>query len=123
MVQRDAHSSNFCTYSNHDEDEMPKYEVNYDFCRDYTSLQPYDTPSPLYSVHELIRSSNVDVCAKKETYVVDICHKEFEHVCHPLDEGHLMEDIFCEPHNLSGSLKEDVEELMESMNNLVEINA
>ena len=38
-----------------------------DFCRDYTSLQPYDIPSPSYSVNELIRSLNVDVYAKKET--------------------------------------------------------
>ena len=72
------------------------------FCRDDTSFQPYDTPSPSYSVHELIRSSIVDLCAKKETYAMDLCHKEFEHVGQSLDEGHLMEDILCEPHNLSG---------------------
>ena len=72
---------------------MTKYEVLSDFCRDCSSLQPYDTPSSSYSVHELIISSNVDVYAKKETYDVDLCHKKFEHVCQPLDEGHLMEDF------------------------------
>ena len=94
-----------------------------DFCRDYTSFQPYDTPSPSYSVHELIRSSIVDLCAKKETYAMYFCHNKFEHVFQSLDEGNLMENILCEPHNLSGSLKEDGENLMESMNNLVDINA
>ena len=90
LMQMDAHSSNFCTYWRHDEDEMPKYEVISYFCRDYTSLNPYATPSPSHDVNELIRYSNIDVCAKKETYVVNLCHKEFEHVCHPLDEWHLM---------------------------------
>ena len=85
--------------------QMPKYEVLSDFHRDYTSFRPYDTPSPSYSVHELIRYSIVDLCAKKETYAMDFYHKEFEHVCQSLDEGHLMEDILCEPHNLSGSLE------------------
>ena len=27
LMQRDAHSSYFCTYWQYDEDEMPKYEV------------------------------------------------------------------------------------------------
>ena len=31
--------------------------------------------------------------------------------------------FLCEPHNLSGSLKEDIKKLMESMKNLVDINA
>ena len=34
-----------------------------------------------------------------------------------------MEDILCEPHHLSGQLKEDRETLMEAMNNLADINA
>ena len=102
---------------------MPKYEVLSEFCRDYTSLHPYDIPSPSYSVNELIISSNVDVYTKKETYVVELCHKKFEHVCQPLDEGHLMENFPCETHLLSGSLKEDREKLMEFMNNFVDINS
>ena len=123
MMQSDAHSSDFCTYWQHDEDEIPNYEILSDFCRDYTSLQPYDIPSPSYSVNELIRSSNVDVYAKKETYAVDLCHKKFEHVCQPVDEGNFMGDLICEPHHLSGSLKEDRENLMAAMNNIVDINA
>ena len=59
----------------------------------------------------------------RKIHVVDLFHKKIEHVCQPLDEGHLREDILCEPHHLSGSLKEDNEKLMESMNNLVDINA
>ena len=34
-----------------------------------------------------------------------------------------MEVLLCEPHHLSGSLKEDRDNLMETMNNLVDINA
>ena len=60
---------------------MPKFDILSNFCIDYTSLNPYDIPSPSYSVNELITSSNVDVYAKKETHVVDLCHKKFEHVC------------------------------------------
>ena len=60
---------------------------------------------------------------RKKHTLVDLCHKKFEHVFHPLDEGHLMEYLLCEPHHLSGSLKEDSEKLMEAMNNLVDINA
>ena len=54
---------------------------------------------------------------------MDLCHKKFEYVCQPLDEGHLMEDILYEQHHFTGSLKEDREKLMASMNNLVDINA
>ena len=34
-----------------------------------------------------------------------------------------MEDLLCEPHNLSGSLKEDRNKLMEAMKTFVDINA
>ena len=34
MMQSDAHNSDFCTYQQHAEDEMTKYEVLYDFFRD-----------------------------------------------------------------------------------------
>ena len=102
---------------------MPKYEVLYAFFRDYTSFQPYDIPSPSYSVNELIRSSNVDVYAKKETYVVDLCHKKFEHVCQELDEGKLMENFPYETHLFSGSIKEDTENLRTRMKNIVDTNS
>ena len=68
MMQRDAHSSDFCIYWQHDEDEIPKYEVLSDFFRDYNSLQPYDIPSPSYSVNELMRSSNVDVYMQRKKH-------------------------------------------------------
>ena len=123
IMQSDAYSSYFCTYWKHDEDEMPKYEVLFDFCIDYSSFHPYDIPPPSYSVNEFIRSSNVDVYTKKETYDVDLCHKKFEHVCKPLDEGHLMENFPSETHILSGSLKEDIENLTESMENTIDTNA
>ena len=102
---------------------MQKYEVLFDFFIYYISFHPYDTPSPSYSINELIRASIVDLRAKKETYAMDFYHKEFEHVCQSFDEGNLMDDILCEPHNLSGSLKEDIEKNMAAMNKLVYINA
>ena len=58
-----------------------------------------------------------------ETYVVDLCHKKFEHVCQSLDEGNLMENFPCETHLLSGSLKEDREKLRAAMKNIVDTNA
>ena len=60
---------------------------------------------------------------KKETYPMDLCHKKIEHVGQPLDEGHLMENFPSETHILSGSLKEDIENLMESMENIIDTNA
>ena len=43
--------------------------------------------------------------------------------CHPLKGVTLVEDLICEPHHLSGSLKEDREKLMEVMKNFVDTNA
>ena len=45
------------------------------------------------------------------------------HVCHLLEEETLVEDLICETHNLSGSLYEDRNKLMEAMKNYVDINA
>ena len=60
---------------------------------------------------------------RKKLYVLDLFHNKFEHVFQPFDEGNFMEDILCDTHHLSGSLKKDREKLMASMNNLVDINA
>ena len=40
-----------------------------------------------------------------------------------LEEENMVENILCEPHNLSGLLKEDRENFMATMNNLADINA
>ena len=40
-----------------------------------------------------------------------------------LEEETLVDDLLCEPHNLSGSLKEERNNLIKSMKNFVDINA
>ena len=45
------------------------------------------------------------------------------YVCQLLEEETLVEDLLCEPHILSGSLKEDINKLMAAMKNFVDINA
>ena len=54
---------------------------------------------------------------------MDPYNKKYGLMCHPLEGETLVEDILCEPHNLSGSQKEDREKLMEAMNNFVDTNA
>ena len=56
-------------------------------------------------------------------FVVDPCHKQNGHICQLLEEEALVEDIFGEPHHLSGSLKEEKKNLRESMKIFVDINA
>ena len=60
---------------------------------------------------------------ENEFCVVDPCHKKNGPVCQILEEETLVEDILCEMHNLSGSLKEDKNKLMVAMKNFVDINA
>ena len=60
---------------------------------------------------------------ENEFCVVDPCHKKNGPICHLLEEETFMEDLLYEPHHLSGSLKEDRENLMVAMNNFVDINA
>ena len=55
--------------------------------------------------------------------MVDSFHKKNSHVCELLEEENLVEDLLCEPQNLSGSIKEDKKKLMEAMKNFVDINA
>ena len=55
--------------------------------------------------------------------ILDPCHKKDGTRCQPLQGETLVEDLLCEPHHLSGSLKEDRENLMAAMNNFVYTNA
>ena len=54
--------------------------------------------------------------------MVDPCHKKNGHICHLLEEENLVDNIIFEPHHLSGSLKEDRENLIVSMNNFLDTN-
>ena len=60
---------------------------------------------------------------ENEFCVVDPSHKQNGPVCQLLEEETLVEDLLCETHNLSGSLKEDRQKIMEAMKNFVDINA
>ena len=53
---------------------------------------------------------------------VDPYHKKNGPICKLLEEETLVEDILCEPHHLSGSLKEERENIMEDIKNFVETN-
>ena len=54
---------------------------------------------------------------------MDPCHKKNGHVCQLLEEENLVDDLIFEPHNLSGSLKEDIMKLMVAMKNVFDINS
>ena len=58
-----------------------------------------------------------------ELCVVHPCHKKKCHICQLLEEETLVEYFICEQHNLSISLKEDGEKLVEALKKLVGINA
>ena len=54
---------------------------------------------------------------------MDPCHKKSSIICQLLEEDTLVKDILCEPHHLSGPLKEDRENIKAALKNLVDINA
>ena len=121
LIQRDAHSSDFFTLSQHDEDEMPMYTILSDLCNDHISLQLSYIPYTSHHGGYFAEDSKADLYVENEFYVVDPCHKKNGLICQLLEEGILVEDLICEPHHLIGSLKEDREKLMEAMNNFVDI--
>ena len=86
-------------------------------------MHPYEFPSTSYNVNDVTRIYNVDMHAKKETCVMDLCHKQVDRVCQPLDEAYLVEDLPCEPHQLSVSPRVNQENLMAAINNFVDTNA
>ena len=45
MMQRDEYGSDFCTLSQHDEDEIPRNEVIYNFFKYHMSFKPSEIPS------------------------------------------------------------------------------
>ena len=54
---------------------------------------------------------------------MDLFHKKYGIMCQLLEGETLVEDILCETHNFSRSLKEDRENLMVSMNKFLDTNA
>ena len=123
LMQRDAHSSDFCTLSQNDEDEMPMYAILSDLCNDHISLQLSYIPYTSHHGGYFAEDSKADLYVENEFYVVDPCHKKNGLISQLLEEGSLVEDISCETHHLIKSLKEDRESIMASMNNFVDINA
>ena len=80
-------------------------------------------PSTSHHGSDFAENSKDDLHDENEFCVVDLCHKKSSIICHLLEEETLGEDILCEPHHLSGPLKEDRENFMAAMNNLVDIIA
>ena len=75
-MQRDAHSSNFCTLLQHDEDEMPRNEVLSDFCKGHMPFQPLEIPSTSHHGSDFAENSKVDLYVENEFCVVDPCHNK-----------------------------------------------
>ena len=93
------------------------------FCTYHMSFQPSDIPSTARHGSDFAKNSKADLYVENEFCVVDPCHKQNGHVCKLLEEEPLVEDLLCEPHNMIGSLNEDIKKLMEAMKKFVDINA
>ena len=122
-MQRDGHSSEFWTLLQHDEAEMPRHEMLSDFCTDHMSFHPSEIPSISHHESECEENSKADLYVEDDFYVVDSCHKKNGHLCQLFEEETLVEDLLCNLHHFSGSLKEEREKLMEPMKNFVDTNA
>ena len=66
-----------------DEDEIPRYDVISDFCKDYISLQPSKLPSTSYHGSDFAKDYNADMSVENEFWVVDssqnvISHKDIK---------------------------------------------
>ena len=94
-----------------------------DFYTDHMSFQHSKIPSTSHHGSECAENSKAGLYVEDEFYVVDSCHKKNGHICQLLGEETLMDDILGEPHHLSGPLKEDREIVMETMDDLADINA
>ena len=106
-----------------DEDEIPMYDVLYYLCKDHISLQTLEIHSTSYHGSDFAKDSKVFWYVENEIFFVDPCHKKDCLMCEPLEGENLVEDLICEPPHLSGSIKDDRDNLMESMNNFVYTNA
>ena len=95
----------------------------YDFFKDHMLFQPSKIPSTSHHGSDFAKNPKADLYVENELGVVDPCHNKNSPICQILEEETLVEDLLCEPHHLSGSLKEDREKLMAALKNLVDINA
>ena len=118
-MQREEHGLEFQTLLQHDEALMTRNEI----ISDHMSFQPSDIPSTSHHGSDCAENSKPYLYVQDEFCVVYLCHKKNGHICQLLEEETLLEDIICEPHNLSGSLKEDINKHRESMKTFVDINA
>ena len=87
------------------------------------TLHCIEIPSTTHHGSDFAKNSKADLYVENEFCVVDPCHKQNGPICQLLEEYTFVEDIICEPHNLSGSLNKDKKNLMESMKKFVDINA
>ena len=103
----------------YDEDEMPMYDVFYDLWKDHSSLQPSKIlPSTSYQGSGFEKYSKVEWYVENEICVVDPCHKQADLMCQPLEGWNLVGVII-----FSGSINEDRDKLMKTMNNFVDTNS
>ena len=108
-MQLKEHRLEFWTLLQHDEAVMTRHEMISDFCIDHMSFQPSDMPSNSHHRSDFAENSKVDLHDENEFCFVDPCHKKRSIICQILEEDTLVQDLLCEPHHLSGPLKEDRE--------------
>ena len=121
MISTSECKKRACTNILHGENdsETQGYDDIYDFCNSNFSLHPLVVPSTSYHESDIANASNdYDMC---EPYAMVSCHKQVDLACHPLYEVHLVEDIPCEPHLMSGSLRQNQEKHMETLKNFVDV--
>ena len=123
MMQWDGHSSKFWTLLQHDEAEITRHDILSYFCIDNMSFHPSYIPSTSHHRSYFVENLKADLYDENEFCVVDPCHKKSSIICQLLEKETLVHDLLCEPHHLSGPLKEDREKIKEALKNLVDINA
>ena len=123
MVSTSACKEHACTNLPHgaNDGEKQRYDDISNFCNSHFALHPLVVPSTSYHESDIANASNdYDMC---ESYAMVSCHKQVDLVCHPLYEVHLVEDLPCEPHLMSGSLRKNQEKNMVALKNFVDANA
>ena len=81
-----------------EEDEMPRYDVLYDFCKDHISFQPSEIPSTSYHGSDFATYSKVGRYVENEICVVDQCHKQDDIMFQPWEGETLVVILFLVDH-------------------------
>ena len=81
MMQRDEHNLEFWTLLQHDEAEIPRNKIIYNFLTYHMSFQPSQIPSTSHHRGDFAEDSKADLYVENEFFVVDPCHKKNGPIC------------------------------------------